>query len=339
MIYVTLNNKNELEIRSHFDPLIIQQLKKIAALNWDTRLVCWKTKFTYQTIKTLQTHFPGKLQFDLSIWLEVLKRELRIRKYSLKTVKSYLYHNKKLLLFLKKEPYEVNNYDFRQFFYYLADQQKVSTATLNQAMNAIRFFYTHIFHFPLIYDIKRPKKDNTLPTVLSKNEVKELIFSVPNLKHQTLLALVYSSGLRVSEAVLLKLNDIDFERNIIHIKQAKGRKDRYTLLADGAAKLLKKYLQQNKVDHWVFPGLIKNTPINVRTAQAIFEKASLKAGIIKNASIHSLRHSFATHLLEQGTDLRYIQELLGHASSKTTERYTHVSQTQLSKIKSPLDTP
>ena len=149
--------------------------------------------------------------------------------------------------------------------------------------------------------------------------------------------LMYSAGLRVSEVVKLKPEDIDMRRKLIHIRGAKGRKDRYTMLSEVALKTFKEYLEKYKPEKWLFPGQRKNKHISTRTAQAIFEKARDKAGIKKDATVHSLRHSFATHLLESGVDLRYIQELLGHKSSKTTEIYTHVSTKNLSKITSPLD--
>lgn len=149
--------------------------------------------------------------------------------------------------------------------------------------------------------------------------------------------LIYSGGLRVGEVAALKKNDIDIERGLIHIKKAKGRKDRYTLLSNKALVYLKKYLTEYKPDDWLFQGIEPFRHITTRTAERIFENACKRVRIEKDVSIHSLRHSFATHLLESGVDLRYIQELLGHANSKTTEIYTHVSNKNLSNIKSPLD--
>lgn len=159
-----------------------------------------------------------------------------------------------------------------------------------------------------------------------------------NIKHRAILMLIYSAGLRVGEVVKLKLEDIDSNRRLIHIKGGKGRKDRFTILSEVALKILKKYYSQYKPRKWLFSGAKPSKHISVRTVQAIFEQAKEKAGIKKEVSVHSLRHSFATHLLESGVDLRYIQELLGHKSSKTTEIYTHVTNKDLRNIKSPLDT-
>jgi len=189
-----------------------------------------------------------------------------------------------------------------------------------------------------IYEVKRPKKDKKLPVVLSKEEVAKILDSVDNIKHKAILMLVYSAGLRVGEVVKLRPEDIDSKRMLIHIKKAKGRKDRYTLLSETALEILREYWRKYKPNKWLFEGVREGWHLSIRTVQSIFEQAREKAGIKKEISVHGLRHSFATHLLEGGTDLRYIQEILGHTSSKTTEIYTHVSQKSLGKIKSPLDT-
>ncbi|HIC90998.1 MAG TPA: recombinase XerC [Syntrophaceae bacterium] len=159
-----------------------------------------------------------------------------------------------------------------------------------------------------------------------------------NIKHKAILMLIYSAGLRVGEVVKLMIEDIDRERKLIRIKEAKGRKDRYTLLSDSILQVLRSYFKEYRPQKWLFPGAKQGRHISTRTVQAIFEQAKTKAGIKKDVSVHSLRHSLATHLLESGVDLRYIQELLGHKSSKTTEVYTHVSRKSLGLIKSPLDT-
>jgi len=188
-----------------------------------------------------------------------------------------------------------------------------------------------------VYEIKRPRKDKKLPIVLNQNEVSKILSSVSNIKHKTILMLVYSAGLRVSEVVKLKVEDVDTERKLIHVKGAKGRKDRYTILSDVALMALKQYLGRYKLQKWLFPGSKLEKRISTRTVQTIFKQAKEKADIKKDVSVHCLRHSFATHLLESGVDLRYIQELLGHKSSKTTEIYTHVSNKNLRAIRSPLD--
>ena len=174
--------------------------------------------------------------------------------------------------------------------------------------------------------LPRPKKERKLPNVLSKEEVGKILSSVANEKHKTILYLIYSAGLRVGEVVRLEFSDIDTKRMLIKVRQGKGRKDRYTLLSDKALQQLKKYYMLYKPEKWLFPGGKEDSFLTERSVQKVFEQACLKANIKKQATVHTLRHSIATHLLEGGTDLRYIQELLGHSSSKTTEIYTHVSE-------------
>ena len=279
-----------------------------------------------------------KSRGNLSQNFDDLKRELLSRKYSYKTVKGYLYYNRDFLNFIRKEPSGINDSDIKDYLLYLAEEKQAATSTLNQAINALKFYYGSMLKKKFLYEIKRPRKDKKLPVVLSKEEVAKILSSVDNLKHKAILMLVYSAGLRVGEVVKLKPEDIDSKRMLIHIKGAKGRKDRYTLLSETALETLRQYWKKYKPEKWLFEGVRDGRYLSTRTVQAIFEQAKDKASITKDVSVHSLRHSFATHLLEGGTDLRYIQELLGHASSKTTEIYTHVSSKSLGKIKSPLDT-
>lgn len=209
---------------------------------------------------------------------------------------------------------------------------------MNIAINALKFYYGEMLKRNFVFEIRRPKKDRKLPVVLSREEVFRLLSSVANVKHRAILMLTYSAGLRVSEVVKLSIEDIDTQRQLIHIKGAKGRKDRCTILSEVALESLKEYWSEYKPEKWLFSGAEDGRHISTRTVQAIFEQAKEKASVRKDVTIHSLRHSFATHLLEGGTDLRYIQELLGHKKSKTKEIYTHVSNKALGKIISPLDT-
>jgi len=267
-----------------------------------------------------------------------LREELVARKYSPKTVKSYIHYNKDFLGFSSKMPREITQKDTRDYLVYLAEQKQASTSSLNIVINALKFYYGEILKRNFVYEIKRPKKDKKLPVVLSGEEISALLSSIANIKHRALLMLTYSAGLRVSEVVRLRIEDIDAQRKLIHVRGAKGRRDRYTILSDVVITILRRYLKEYKPDNWLFPGANPGRHITIRTAQAVFEHACETTGIQKDVTIHSLRHSFATHLLENGVDLRYVQELLGHGSSKTTEIYTHVSNRDLTKIKSPLDT-
>jgi len=182
-------------------------------------------------------------------------------------------------------------------------------------------------------------KERKLPDVMSEEEVMRLFQSVRNVKHKLMLMMAYASGLRVSELVSLRIEDLDINRRMIHVRGAKGKKDRYTLLPDSMLAPLHWYWQIYNLgtSGWLFPGGTPGYHLSTRTIQSVFERAVRAAGIRKPVSMHSLRHSFATHLLERGTDLRYIQELLGHQSSRTTEIYTHVSTKEIGKIRSPLD--
>ncbi|MEW6326279.1 MAG: site-specific tyrosine recombinase/integron integrase [Thermodesulfobacteriota bacterium] len=268
---------------------------------------------------------------------EDLRRELISRKYSRKTIKGYLYFNRDFLSFTGKRPDEVREENIKNYLVYLADEKDSAASTLNQAINALKFYYGSMLKKKFLYEIKRPRKDKILPVVLSQEEVARVLTCLENLKHRTLLMLVYASGLRVSEVVKLKVVDIDRDRMLLNIKGAKGRKDRYTMLSHTALETIDEYLEKYKPSKWLFEGARDGRYLSIRTAQAVFEQARDKAGIKKDISIHGLRHSFATHALENGTDLRYIQELLGHKSSKTTEIYTHVSTRDIGKLRSPLD--
>lgn len=212
----------------------------------------------------------------------------------------------------------------KDYLSYIVGRREVSTSTLNIAINALKFYYGEVLKQGFVYDIKRPKKDKKLPVVLSQEEVTQIFSSVNNIKHKAILMLICSAGLRVSEVVKLRPEDVDTQRKLIHIRSAKGQKDRYTILSDVTMETLKIYIQTDTLKNRLFPGQKAGSHITTRTVQRIFEAAIKKAGINKDVSVHSLRHSFATHLLESGVDLRYIQELLGHKSSKTTERYIRI---------------
>lgn len=271
--------------------------------------------------------------------LSVLAQEMKLRHYSPKTLKSY---KSCLRAFMRhmapRHPRELSSDDIRAYLLYLIDEKKLSAAYINQMHNALRFVYIELYKKPFaISNIPRPQKERRLPNVLSQNEVLNLFSQVHNLKHKTMLMLIYSAGLRVGECVRLKIPDIDGDRKMIHLRGTKGKKDRYTLLSDAALEALRTYYKQYKPKDFLFEGADGRGFLSERSIQHVFERAVKAAGIKKPISLHGLRHSFATHLLESGVDLRYIQELLGHSSSKTTEIYTHVSKRSLEKIVSPLD--
>jgi site-specific recombinase XerD len=214
----------------------------------------------------------------------------------------------------------------------------ISAAYHSQSISALRFFFRQVLgRAGSLADLPRPRPDRRLPAVLGQSDARSLVNASNNLKHTANLMLLYSAGLRVSEVVRLRAEDIDSDRRMIRVRGAKGRKDRYTLLSDRAFAVIRDYQRQYGPTLWLFPGARPNRPLSTRSAQKVVEAASQRAGLTGRASAHTLRHSFATHLLEQGTDIRYIQELLGHASPKTTQIYTHVSRRDIARIRSPLD--
>ena len=213
-----------------------------------------------------------------------------------------------------------------------------SNTSLNLAISALKFYYQQILKRKLFFNIQRPKREKYLPVVLSRAEIIKLIDSTRNLKHKLLLSLLYGSGLRVSEAVKLKINHLDLENSKLLVKDGKGNKDRRTILSASSINLLNDYLESADVNQtYLFPGAKDKSHLSQRSAQKIFDQCQSRAGINKQASCHSLRHSFAIHLLDNGTDISVIQKLLGHQNIKTTQIYAKVSDYAISKVISPLD--
>lgn len=262
-------------------------------------------------------------------------QELR---YSEKTLKVYRQMFEEFINYfndIKIEEMEESR--ITEFLRYLVIERKVSSSYQNQAINAIKFYFERVLRGERkIYLVDRPKQEKTLPIVLNQKEISHLLNNVENIKHKCILLLAYSAGLRLSELLNIKLNDIDSNRMQIRVEQGKGKKDRYTLLSPHFLKVLRQYYKKYLPTNWLFEGA-QGGQYSGRSVQMIVKNAAKKAGIKKKVSVHTLRHSFATHLLENGTDLRYIQSLLGHESSKTTEVYTHITTKGFDQIKSPLD--
>lgn len=265
-----------------------------------------------------------------------LERELRIRGFSQKTVKSYSLYNRLFLEFIKKSPKEVKNEDIRKYLEYLKNKNSANS-TLNVAINALKFYYSQILKRRFFFDVRHAKKSNYLPVVLSREEIKKMISVTVNQKHKFLISLMYAAGLRVSEAIKIKIHDIDLDRKMIRVYQGKGQKDRYTILAEKLLPTLRQQMKLKQPNDYLFIGAGGDGHLTMMSAEKIVKKAARLAGIYKNVSCHTLRHSFATHLLEQGIDIRYIQELLGHKNLETTQIYTKVTSQNLKNIKSPLD--
>ena len=264
--------------------------------------------------------------------------KLKELRYSPATLKTYSSLFEEFINHFPLHPFELlDEKKVMEFLQYLVLDRKVSTSYQNQAINAIKFYYEKVqggqrkFYF-----VDRPRSEKKLPTVLNLDEVRQLLAATTNLKHRCILTVIYSAGLRISEAIELKISDLDFERKQIRIVQAKGKKDRNTLLANKTAELIRTYLAEYKPNVYLFEGQ-KGEKYASRSIQEILKASLKRTRITKPCTVHTLRHSFATHLLEQGTDLRYIQSLLGHESSKTTEIYTHVTTKGFDQIVSPMD--
>jgi site-specific recombinase XerD len=271
--------------------------------------------------------------------LELMLQTLTLKAYSSSTINTY---KNEFAIFLQtiktKKVDEFTPQRIKDYLQYCFDELKLSESTVHSRMNALKFYYEKVLHREkFFWEIPRPKKRIILPKVISEEKIVKGLLSIENIKHKVLLMTAYSAGLRVSEVVSIKVANIDSDRMQIFIEDAKGKKDRVVPLSKVALALLREYYTIYKPKEWLFEGQVKALPYSARTAQAVFNFYFEKIGIPKYITFHSLRHSYATHLLESGTDIKYIQELLGHNDIKTTLRYTHVSKKSLSKIESPLD--
>ncbi len=270
--------------------------------------------------------------------LKQYKNLLIEKRYSQNTQGIYCSYFKDYCMHFKTEEIDkVTTSQINEYILQLIKSKNISISQQNQRINAIKFYYEKVLGRKKEYfELHRPKKENKLPKILSKDEVKSIFNVTNNLKHKCIMMLIYSAGLRRSELLNLRLTDIDSKRMVININGAKGKKDRISLLSDNLLQLLREYYKEYHPKRYLFEGE-NGGKYSESSVGNILKKSARKAGIRKNVTPHMLRHSFATHLLEQGTDLRYIQELLGHASSKTTEIYTHVSKNAIDKITNPID--
>jgi site-specific recombinase XerD len=270
---------------------------------------------------------------------EQMQRDLQLRGLSPRTQEVYLQKARDLARHFKKSPDELAEEEIRAYLQYLLIEKKVSDSTYRQVYGALKFLYQTTLKRSVVFEkIPHLKSRRKLPCVLERSEVDALFCATPNLKHKAILMLIYSSGIRLAEAVHLKIADIDSKRMMIKIQQGKGGKDRYTILSSVALEALREYWRKYRPSEWLFTGQKKDQPMSDRSIQQIFKAAKKRAGIVKAASVHTLRHSFATHLLEAGTDIHHIQLLLGHQSIQTTMIYLHLRRKDLAKITSPLDT-
>jgi site-specific recombinase XerD len=362
-VIVIKTTTNRLKISCGYINELSSFLKNYPFHHWNTQNKYWTIPYSEQILKEIKEKIKElNLEFlyeeeekkegarkitpyDTNNYKECPKEyidKLNELRYSPNTLKTYTSLFEEFINFHnKKDINTLGQLEAIEFIRYLVSERKVSISYQNQAINAIKFYYERVLGGRrMTFYIDRPQKEHTLPTVLSKEEVQLILSIITNLKHKTMIMLTYSAGLRVSEVINLKIQDIDSQRKQIRVKQSKGKKDRYTLLSEKILILLRKYYIKYKPTQWLFEGQPKDgkiTQYSIRSLQMILKQAVNKTNITKKVTMHTLRHSFATHLLENGTDLRYIQVLLGHQSSKTTEIYTHVTTKGFDKIKNPLD--
>ena len=321
--------------------LILASVKSLPDARWSQTLQTWHLPDTLENrlhfgLKSTPTRVPS---MDGIHQIGRFRSWLQSKRYSVNTIKTYTEALETFLCFFKdKMVAEITNEDLIYFNNEYILKHQLSASYQNQIVNAVKLFYATVQNRKIeIEGIHRPKRSKLLPNVLSKEEVKQLLNAHVNLKHKVMLSLIYSCGLRRGELLNLKPVDIDSKRNLIFIHQAKGRKDRIAPLSPKILSMLREYYVGYKPKVWLFEGHYKGEQYSAKSLQSVLKQALFKVGIQKPVTLHWLRHSYATHLLESGTDLRYIQELLGHSSSKTTEIYTHVSTKSLQQIRSPFD--
>ena len=272
---------------------------------------------------------------NIQEFLNKLETELKISKNSEHTIKNYVRANLELLNFSNKTPEQITEDDVKKYLAKISDRASSSIVLF---LAAIRYSFSNILKRDPTTGIKRPKREKKIPTVLTKKEVRKLINSIENKKSKLMISMLYACGFRVSELINLKLEDLDFDEGIGHVRQAKGKKDRIFNIPSFLFKPLEKQTEEQKQNNKEFLFTGPKGKLTDRNIQKMIKKIAEKAGIKKDVHPHALRHSYATHLLENGVDIRYIQALLGHSSIATTELYAHVSSAQIKKIKSPIDT-
>lgn len=339
----TVKHKNETRIAVYFDHNrdLIARIKQFEDARWSQTLRAWHLPATPENFNHFQVPIP--IYYYPSAEgiqeIEKFKNWLRSKRYSENTLKTYCEALKSFLTFFREKAVAaISNEDVIQYTNGYILENKLSASYQNQMVNAVKLYFSTVQETKIeIEKIHRPKRSKVLPNVLSKQEVKLILEAHSNIKHRMMLSLIYSCGLRCGELLALQPHHIDSKRNVVLLKNAKGKKDRIVPLSPKILHLLRDYYTLFKPEKYLFEGKTKGCAYDSRSLQQVLKSALQKTAITKPVTLHWLRHSYATHLLETGTDLRYIQELLGHNSSKTTEIYTHVSTKSIQQIKSPFD--
>jgi integrase/recombinase XerD len=341
-----ISHKGEKRIAVYFEKNreLIERIKKLDGARWSNSLIAWHLPVTVEHVIRFKLDDDGKrpLVFKISeqnfVELNRLTQQIYLKGYSASTLRTYKNEFAIYLQFLKEKDVTIcTTEDVKNYLFHCIYELKITEASVHSRINAIKFYFEKVlFIKDFFIEIPRPKKASKLPKVFAKSDVKKLFEVTPNLKHNTMLKLCYGLGLRVSEIINLKIADIDSKNMQVFIERAKGKKDRYANLPETILEQLRVYFIEYKPKLYLFEGQYGGQ-YSIRSAQQVFKTALQRSKINKDLGIHSLRHSFATHLLEQGTDIRFIQELLGHKDIKTTLLYTHVSDKSIRKIISPLD--
>lgn len=342
----THRDKAVIWIQFDNDPTLTKRLReRFPSAKWSQTQKAWYLPDlpTLREIFNIPLANPGSLAYQHidptnQPAFQRFQEQLRLKGYSTNTLKTYSTEFAQLLYILNTTPVESLDAErIRSYFLYCTDKLKLSESRLHSRINAIKFYFEQVLHREKIFaEIPRPKKPSILPKVIDKSDILKMLQVTENDKHRLMLSLCYGMGLRVSEIVKLKIEHIDSKRMQVLISGAKGKKDRYVNLPEMVLQDLRAYYLAYKPKSYLFEGQY-GTQYSVRSVQMVFKNAIKKAKINKKVGIHSLRHSYATHLMEHGTDLTFIQKLLGHNNIKTTQIYTHVSKRQLANIKSPLD--
>ncbi|HET9949864.1 MAG TPA: site-specific tyrosine recombinase/integron integrase [Longimicrobiales bacterium] len=345
--------QREIHLRFPWDPDLVEKVRRLPRRRWDPDRRIWRLPDTPEARKAVELAFgvvvvgPAEAAAEAPAeapaspgerLLDRLSEELRLRGYSPRTRKVYLGHVRRFLAWRAARTPRPSVEEARAYLVHLVEERRVSRSYHSQAVSALKLLLGPVLaERQLASELPRPRVQRPLPHVLSKQEVVRFLEELRHPKHRALVLLLYSSGLRVSEVVRLRPEDVDASQGLLRVRQGKGAKDRYTLLSSRALEALRIYREAFRPTDWLFPGTRPGRHYTSRSVQRIVEQCARRAGITKKVTPHVLRHSFATHLLQSGTDLRYIQELLGHQSSRTTQIYTHVASTELARIRSPLD--
>ena len=268
-----------------------------------------------------------------------MQEDLLLKAYSPHTQKAYLRCARHFVSHYMRSPEEMGEQEIRDFLLHLVRDRKASPSTLGMYVNALKFLYTVTLKRPAeVEGISHPKRPKTLPVILSPEEVLRVFAAIRSVKHKALIATAYGAGLRISEVCGLRITDIDSQRMRIHVRSGKGKKDRYVMLGQSLLALLRQYYQKARPKgEYLFPGYKPQRPICTTAVNQVLRKVVRQAGLSKKVTMHTLRHCFATHLMETGTDIRIVQVLLGHSSIRTTLRYTHITDRLVQKLVSPLD--